>query len=206
MLELREAVKDDGPAVAYDSNLRDRSLETAIIFEPLRTADCITHKFSWWMKGGWVCSVVPIMSQYENEFFFGANKSHRAWSQGIDIAHIAWNGDVSAEDVTAGAKIFELVPNAQKGFFLVIHVKNQGDFAAEARRRMTTDPRSKWVREAIVIGASFHVRIVLGMVTRALHALDAGSAPTTFLASEAELPGYITQLRQRYPDAERGKT
>ncbi|HRI67293.1 MAG TPA: hypothetical protein PK156_23780 [Polyangium sp.] len=146
------------------------------------------------------------MSPYENEFFFGANKSHRAWSEGTDVGHIAWSGDVSADDVTSGAKIFELVPNAQKGFFLAMHVKNQGDFSPEARKRMTTDPRSKWVREAIVIGASFHVRILLGMVTRALHALKTGNAPTTFLASEAELPAYIAQLRERYPDAERGKT
>lgn len=64
------------------------------------------------------------MSTDDNEFFFGSLKKHRAWSEGVDVAHVAWNGDVSGQDITDGAKIFELVPNNRKGFFLVIHTEN----------------------------------------------------------------------------------
>ena len=138
------------------------------------------------------------MEPKNNLFFFGAHGKHQAWTEGNDVVHIAWHGDVSAEDVTAGAKSFELVPNGAKGFFLIMHVADQGNFPAEARRAISSDSRSGWAREVVIVGASFHVRVVLGMVSRAVTMLQTGKAKTVFLESEAELPRYIEKLRREY--------
>jgi hypothetical protein len=143
------------------------------------------------------------MSTRDNEFFFGSQKNHCAWSEGVDVAHIAWNGDVSGADVTDGAKIFELVPNNRNGFFLVIHVENQGTLHPQARQNITTDPRSQWVRAVLVVGANFQVRVVFGMLTKAINALKKGSAPTFFISPDTNLVEHLAELRQRYPDGPR---
>jgi hypothetical protein len=124
---------------------------------------------------------------------FGA---HRAWTEGKDVAHILWRGDVSAEDITAGAEVFEHVPKREGGFFLVLHVAEQGRFSPEARVAITKDPRSSWVRETLVIGAPFHLRVVLGMVTKALYALRVNKAPTIFVDSEADAAAHLARKRR----------
>lgn len=140
------------------------------------------------------------MPTRDNAFSFGSQNKHQAWSEGQDVAHIAWNGDVSGQDITDGAKIFELVPNNRKGFFLVLHVENQGTLHPQARKNITTDPRSMWIRALLVVGASFHVRVVFGMLTKAISALKNGSAPTFFLAPDTNLAEYLADVRKRFPE------
>lgn len=134
----------------------------------------------------------------QNEFHFGSEGKHHAWTEGDDVVHIAWCGDVSAADISDGARAFELVPNREKGFFLVIHVANQGQFPADARKAIASDRRSSWARDVIVVGASFHVRVTLGMVTMALRALGIGKSRTVFLASEAEVPQQVEEFRRTW--------
>jgi hypothetical protein len=127
-----------------------------------------------------------------NQFTFG---SHCAWSEGEDVAHILWRGNVSADDIKAGADIFERVPNREKGFYLVIHVAELGVLSPEARVAITKDPRSAWVRQSIVVGAPFHVRVVMGMVTKALFALRVNKAAMFFLETDADVAAHISRAR-----------
>lgn len=138
------------------------------------------------------------MDQRANAFFFGAHGAHEAWTQGVDVAHIVWRGDVSAEDVAAGAAAFELVPQQKQGFFLVLHVAEEGQMSSAARKAITSDPRSSLVREVIVVGANFHTRVVLGMISKALAVLGTGQAPMTLVATEEEVEPLLERLRRKW--------
>lgn len=134
----------------------------------------------------------------QNHFTFGAHGQHNAWTEGDDVVHIGWHGDVTAEDIAAGARAFDLVPNREKGFYLVIYVAEQGKFPPEARRAIAGDPRSGWVRDVIVVGASFHVRVTMGMVTKALYALGIGKSGTIFVASEPDISRQLDEFRKKW--------
>jgi hypothetical protein len=138
------------------------------------------------------------MDPQTHSFSFGKNGAHRAWTEGNDVVHIAWRGDVSAEDVIAGARAFELVPNGAKGFFLILHVADQGRFSSDAREAIRADPRSGWVREGVVVGASFHHRVLMGMISRAMLALGAGKASISFVDHEEEVPAQIERMRSKW--------
>jgi hypothetical protein len=122
--------------------------------------------------------------------------SHSAWTEGEDVLHIAWRGNVSGEDITAGGHAFERVPNREGGFFLVLHLADMGRFSPAARTAITKDPRSAWVREVVVVGAPFHMRVVLGMVSKALYALGVNKARTVFVDSEAEARAHLARRRR----------
>lgn len=141
---------------------------------------------------------VDIMGLRANFFSFGGHGAHQAWTEGEDVVHIRWCGDVSAEDVYVGAKAFELVPNRDRGFFLVMHVKDQGRFEGAARKAITSDPRSAWVRAVVVVGASFQMRIVMLMIGKAMRALGVGQAPQEFVESDADVPREIEKARRTW--------
>lgn len=138
------------------------------------------------------------MEPQNHYFSFGAHGMPRAWTEGNDVVHIAWDGDVSAEDVMTGAKAFELVPNGANGFFLIMHVEKQEHFSSAARKAITSDPRSGWVREVLVVGASFHIRVMLGMIAKAMSALGFGKAQIAFVESEAAIPEQIERMRRKW--------
>lgn len=125
-----------------------------------------------------------LMAEKANHFYFGERGTHEAWTEGEDIVHIRWRGDVRKEDIGDGAKAFELASGREKGLMLVMHVAEQGKMGSDARTAITNDPRSCWIQNVFVVGASFHVRVVLGMVSKALHALGVGKAPNWFVRPE----------------------
>lgn len=138
------------------------------------------------------------MEPQNHAFSFGKHGAHRAWTEGNDVVHILWHGDVSGADVIEGARAFELVPNGAKGFLLVLHVANQGRFSSEAREAIRSDPRSAWVRAVVVVGASFHLRVLLGMVSKAMAALGVGKANMTFVDQEKDVPAEIQRMRSKW--------
>jgi hypothetical protein len=138
------------------------------------------------------------MEPRANAFSFGKHGAHRAWTEGNDVVHIEWHGDVSQEDIVAGARAFELVPNGAKGFFLILHVAEQGRFSNEAREAIRSDPRSGWVRDILVVGASFHLRVLLGMVSKAMYVLGLGKAKVSFLDDAKVLPAQIERMRRKW--------
>lgn len=144
------------------------------------------------------------MESRDHAFSFGQHGSHRAWTEGNDVVHIAWHGDVSSDDVTTGAKAFDLVPNRDKGFFLIVHVREQGQFSPEARKAMSSDPRSRWVREVVVSGAGFHVRVLLGMVSKAMYALGVNKAKLSFVEHERDVPAQIARMRNNWAEKHGG--
>lgn len=138
------------------------------------------------------------MKSPDNFFSFGKHGAHRAWTEGNDVVHIEWHGDVSGEDVADGAKAFELVPNGAKGFFLILHVAEQGRFSNEAREAIRSDSRSTWVRGVLVVGASFHLRVLLGMVSKAMSALGVNKAGISFVDQEKDVPAQIERMRSKW--------
>lgn len=140
------------------------------------------------------------MNPENHSFSFGAQGTHRAWIEGEDVVHIAWRGNVSAVDVTAGARAFELVARRERGFFLVLHVAEQRQFTAEARRAISADPRSSWVRDIIVVGGTFHFRVLIEMVSKAMSALGLGKATMKFVDTEDDVPEQIERLRCKWKD------
>lgn len=134
----------------------------------------------------------------DNLFSFGAHGGHRAWTEGDDVVHIEWIGDVMGDDIRSGARAFELVPNREKGFYLVIHTARQGRFSSEAREAIRSDPRSAWAREVIIVGAGFHIRVLMGMVTKALNALGVSKAKQTFLDDSDDVSAHIEKARKAW--------
>jgi hypothetical protein len=144
------------------------------------------------------------MTSRDNFFKFGADEQHCAWTEGDDVVHIEWLGDVLPHDIGAGARAFDLVPNRDKGFILVLHVAKQGRMSAESRKAISVDPRSAWVRDIILVGASFHFRVLMLMVSKALYAL--GISPVTEIhtaVSEAQLADELARLRKKLSNKSR---
>ena len=124
---------------------------------------------------------------------------HAAWTEGTDVVHVAWKGDVLPEHILALGKLIAAMPDAERGVFLVQRMPSIGRFTPGARKTITTDPSSRFVREVVILGASFHMRVLMTMIDKAMSVFRRANAPMVFCESEAEAMEHVAQKRREQP-------
>lgn len=124
---------------------------------------------------------------------------HAFWTEGTDVAHLAWRGDVLPEHILELNRNLVAMPGKDDGIFLVQRLHSLGTFKAEARKTVTTDPNATCVREIVMIGATFHVRVLMGMINKAMAVFRKHRAPMVFVDSEGEAAAHVASVRQRMP-------
>jgi hypothetical protein len=114
-----------------------------------------------------------------------------------DIGYLAYHGDL--DDATAAilsekARRFTL---GKPRVFLLVDMSKMGKIATGARRRSAEGAKDLAMRGTAVVGASAHLRIIAGLVTRAIDLLyDKADNPTRFFATESEARAWIAERRR----------
>lgn len=117
-----------------------------------------------------------------------------------DVVHIRWMGDVSPEEIYALGKIFATRPHHGCGVFLVQDHAKLGSMTPSARKAITNDPNSLLIRDVVIYNASFHLRIIMTMIQKAMQTFRPGeNAAMTFCDSEADAMQFVEAERQRLP-------
>lgn len=129
-----------------------------------------------------------------NEFFVGPH--FWRWEP-PDIGYLRYDGDMTGElstELTERSRAFTL---GQPIVFLLVDVTRIGKVSAEARARSGQGAKDLNLRGTIIVGASASIRIVVGLVTRAIELVHGNKEnPTRFFDTEAEARAWIAQRRE----------
>lgn len=137
------------------------------------------------------------MSEKDGEIRIG---QHVVELAADDVVHIRWIGDVTADEIYALGKLFAQRPHRGCGVFLVQDHAKLGAMSAPARKAITNDPNSLLVRDVVIYNASFHLRIIMTMIQKAMHTFrPAENAAMTFCDSEGDAMRFVNAERQRLP-------
>lgn len=133
-------------------------------------------------------------SDTAHEFFVGAH--HFRWEP-PDLGYLRYDGDMDAAmsaEITDRSRVFSL---GLPCVFLLIDVRNLGKLSAEARARSGQGAKDLNLRGTAVVGASATIRVVVGLVTRAIELVYGNKEnPTRFFDTEADARAWIAQRRQ----------
>lgn len=117
-----------------------------------------------------------------------------------DIVHVEWRGDVTRDHILAVGRMIAARPHGGRGVFLVQDHAKLGNFSPGARKAITIDPNSRFVRDVIVYNASFQLRIIMTMIQKAMNTFrPVVNASMTFVDSKADAFRFAEKRRQAIP-------
>lgn len=113
-----------------------------------------------------------------------------------DIGYIAYHGNLDGAmmgQLTVESRRFTV---GQPCVFLVVNMEDVGKVSAEARRLSAMGSKDLNLRGVAVIGASTPLRLIAGLVTRAIDIVNGNTDnPTRFFETETEARDWITARR-----------
>lgn len=113
-----------------------------------------------------------------------------------DIGYVSYLGDLqepAAGEFSARSRRFTL---GRPYVFLIVDMAKLGKISAEARKQSAQGSKDLNLRGVAVIGASASMRIVAGLVSRAIDLLNRNpDNPTRFFETEAEARAWIAARR-----------
>ena len=117
---------------------------------------------------------------------------------------IIWHfiGQVSADDVRRIYAIQQRFCEGKSHAFVLVHVGRAGHITPEARRIAAEGPKrgaaTMPIRGNAVVGASYQIRILGAMVSRAAALLTpANAVPLRFVDTESEARAWFDELRRK---------
>ena len=112
-----------------------------------------------------------------------------------DIFLIRWRGPGTTNDFEQlFTYVDRLVPS--KAIFVVADVSDLGTIDRAVRKMVSTDPRMQCVRGLALLGASFHIRVLLGMMSKAMNFFHSHPRAKVFTSeSEGEALAWIAKER-----------
>ncbi|HVK64293.1 MAG TPA: hypothetical protein VM694_07460 [Polyangium sp.] len=114
-----------------------------------------------------------------------------------DLGHLVYSGDLDGPTsvaLTRGARRFTL---GKPRVFLLVDMSKLGRISREARTTSAEGGKDLALRGTAIVGASSHLRVLAGLVTRAIALLYGDSDnPTRFFATEAEARAWIVERRR----------
>jgi len=122
--------------------------------------------------------------------------SHRIRPEPPDTLHARLVGDLSASDVLGLLDALDEIPVGPP-VFLLRDARRGGAPSQEAREIIIKDPRIARLAAVINYGASFHTRVVLTMISKAMRFVRPTAPTFHFVASEAEGRALIAEKRAR---------
>ena len=117
-----------------------------------------------------------------------------------DICRWTLVGDVSAEQILRLIDARERLGKDFEAVLILVDVRRVGDVSPEARRLSATPSKLNIIATAI-FGASFHVRVLAKLITKAaavLRRVKETDSPTQFFETEAESLAWLDERRAEY--------
>ncbi len=114
-----------------------------------------------------------------------------------DAVQIWWNGRCTRDEFLQVLD-FGHERVGKRPHFVISNLSKLKSIDADARQVAATDPRNEWVAGVAMIGATFHVRVLMMMVTKAIELFDNNKrGKVRFFDTERDAFDWITQERQR---------
>jgi hypothetical protein len=114
-----------------------------------------------------------------------------------DLGHLVYFGDLDGPTSAALSQASRRFTLGQPRVFLLVDMSNIGRISREARTASAEGGKDLLFRGTAVVGASAHMRVLAGLVTRAIALLYGDSNnPTRFFATEAEGRAWIAERRR----------
>jgi len=134
------------------------------------------------------------MGERKGVFYAGP---HRVEVEPPDIIHLHLEGPIDAPHIaTVLERIDALTPPLRA--FVLRDGRRGGTPTRAARELVVRDPRIVRIRAIITYGASFHSKVAVGMVDKAMHALRSEMPRVHAVATEAEARAIIAAERARH--------
>jgi hypothetical protein len=136
-------------------------------------------------------SIAPNDRQYELSV-----DEHRFRWDPPDLGYISYSGDVDGESMALLAEKSRRFTVGQPCVFLVVDMAKAGKISAAARKLSAEVWKDLNLRGIAVIGASASMRIIAGLVSRAIGLLNKNTDnPTHFFETELEALNWIATRR-----------
>ncbi|MDI1443665.1 hypothetical protein [Polyangium sp. 6x1] len=132
--------------------------------------------------------------QHDAPRIFRIGSAHRLTFEPPDLVMLSLNGPLEADDVMACFDAFEEVSGGRQ-VLLLSDVSRTSGPTMRARKVATKDPRIKLMGPQAMIGASYHVRIVMTMLETAARLVQGKSSPTAFFDDEASARAWLLTQR-----------
>lgn len=114
-----------------------------------------------------------------------------------DIGYVAYSGDLDGEAAASLSVASRQFTLGRPCVFLLVNLARMGQISKEARVSSAAGSKDLAIRGIAVVGAAGHIRIVVGLVSRAVELMQSNQdSPTRFFATEAEGRQWIAQRRR----------
>ena len=120
-----------------------------------------------------------------------------------DTCYIRYNGNLDGPTMGAMAEQSRMYTVGKPVVFLLVDMARAGKISAEARQRSAQGGKELNLRGIAVIGASAPLRLIAGLVSRAVDLINRNTDnPTRFFESESEARAWIAARRQALHQAQ----
>ncbi|MDI1484001.1 STAS/SEC14 domain-containing protein [Polyangium sp. y55x31] len=114
-----------------------------------------------------------------------------------DLSYLAYFGDLDGPTSAELSRVSRAFTLGKPRVFLLVDMSKMGRITREARTASAEGGKDLALRGTAVVGASPHMRVLAGLVTRAISLLYGGSDnPTRFFTTEAEARAWIAERRR----------
>lgn len=113
-----------------------------------------------------------------------------------DIGYVAYKGDLDGEAATALSVKSRVITLGKPRVFLLVNMSQIGQISKEARSASAGGSQDLAIRGIAIVGAAGHIRLIVGLVSRAVELMQRQESPTRFFATEAEARAWLAQRRR----------
>lgn len=114
-----------------------------------------------------------------------------------DIGYVSYFGDLDADAAASLSAVSRQFTVGKPRIFLLVNLARVGQISKEARSSSAAGSKDLSIRGIAVVGAAGPIRVVVGLVTRAVELMQTKQdSPTRFFATEAEGRQWIAQRRR----------
>ena len=126
---------------------------------------------------------------------------HRVWIEEPYALVCQIEGDMTEQDLRRMREVLDFIGGGQGRVIIMQDLSKAGAFTAGARKGIMDDKRTERVETVICIGASFQMRVFMGMITKASKLVYPRMATVMFAKDETEARGILEAERQRLQSA-----
>lgn len=128
---------------------------------------------------------------------------HRVWMIPPNILVTDWQGDPSEEDMRALYALYDRILPEGADIYACSIMSHSGMPTPAARRVAASSPQSSRFRAMAFVGASFHFRVIIGMVVKAQSILSPhqGTPSVGFFDTLPEAVEWLTKQQGLRPGA-----
>jgi len=114
-----------------------------------------------------------------------------------DLGYLSYSGDLDGPEAVALSQTSRRFTVGKPHVFLLVDMSRMGRISREARAVSADGSKGITFRGIAVVGASAHMRVLAGLVSRAVDLLHGNSDnPTRFFVTEAEGRAWIAERRR----------